>query len=177
MLKAKLKEAVICFGAGRVTLRYPFEPVQVPPKFRGKIEFDARKCIACGGCANVCPPRCIVIEDSGEVARLTFHLDRCIQCARCYEVCPEEAIWPTDQFETATPDKSDLRSDLVVWMSTCQRCGRCFEIDNAIDRFHSKRWRGRGPGEENKHGIFPVKPPIDLVQPRPLVREEREDKK
>ena len=41
MFKAKLKEAVICLGAGRVTLRYPFEPAQVPPKFRGKIEFDA----------------------------------------------------------------------------------------------------------------------------------------
>jgi hypothetical protein len=66
---------------------------------------------------------------------------------------------------------------MLLWMSSCQRCGRCFENDNAIDRFHSKRWRGRGPGEENKHGIFPVKPPIDLVQLRPLVREEREDKK
>jgi Pyruvate/2-oxoacid:ferredoxin oxidoreductase delta subunit len=110
----------------------------------------------------------------GEVARITLHLDRCIQCARCYEVCPEEAIWPTEQFETASPDKSDLKSEWVNWMSTCQRCGRCFEIDNAIDRFASKRWRGRGPGEENKHGIFPIKPPIDFF-PRPsLVREDKE---
>jgi len=42
MFKAKLKEAVICLGAGRVTLPYPFEPTHAPPKFRGKIEFDAR---------------------------------------------------------------------------------------------------------------------------------------
>jgi hydrogenase-4 component H len=176
MFKSKLKEAVICLGAGRVTLKYPFEPSVVPPKFRGRIEFDARKCIGCGGCANVCPPRCIVIEDTGEVCKLTLYADRCIQCARCYEVCPEGAIWPTDEFESATPDKADLTSELTVWMSSCQRCGRCFEIENAIDKFDSKRWRGRGPGEENKHGIFPVKPPLDFVPPGPLVREAQEDR-
>ncbi|MBP6963638.1 MAG: 4Fe-4S dicluster domain-containing protein [Armatimonadetes bacterium] len=174
MFKAKLKEAVICFGAGRVTLKYPFEPAAAPPKFRGKIEFDARKCIGCGGCANVCPPRCIVIEDIGEVSRLAFHLDRCIQCARCYEVCPEQAIWPTQQFETATPDKSDLESEMTLWMSSCQRCGRCFEIDNAIDKFHSKRWRGRGPGAENERGTFPLKPPLDFIPAGPLVRGEED---
>jgi len=174
MFKAKFKEAVICLGAGRVTLPYPFEPVEVPAKFRGKIKFDARKCIGCGGCANVCPPRCIVIEDMGEVSRITFHLDRCIQCARCFEVCPEDAIWATDEFETATPDKSDLKSEMTLWMSTCQRCGRCFEYDNVIDKFSSKRWRGRGPGDENKHGIFPTKPALDFVMPKSLVRESEE---
>ena len=174
MFKAKLKEAVLCLGAGRVTLKYPFEPSEVPPKFRGRIMFDAHKCTGCGGCANVCPPRCIVMEDIGEVTRITFYLERCIQCARCYEVCPEDAVWPTDQFETATPDKSDLTSEMTLWMSSCQRCGRCFESDNAIDKFHSKRWRGRGPGEENKHGIFPTKPPIYFMPPKQLVREEED---
>ena len=175
MFKAKLKEAVICLGAGRVTLPYPFKPADVPPKFRGKIEFDARKCIGCGGCANVCPPRCIVIEDIGEIARITFHLDRCIQCARCYEVCPEEAIWPTDEFETATPEKSDLISDMVLWMSSCQRCGRCFETDNAIDKIHSKRWRGRGPGRENARGIWPIRPSIEFAPNVSLVRENEDN--
>ncbi len=118
------------------------------------------------------PPRCIVIEDIGELARITFHLDRCIQCARCYEVCPEKAIWPTDKFETATTDKSDLKSEMLIWMSSCQRCGRCFETDNAIDKFRTVRWRGRGPGEESKHGIYPAGPPIELAKPEPLVREE-----
>ena len=172
MFKAKFKEAVICFRAGRVTLPYPFEPAEVPAKFRGKIEFDARKCIGCGGCAKVCPPRCIVIEDIGELSRITFHLDRCIQCARCYEVCPEDAIWPTEQFETATPDKSDLKSEMLLWMSTCQRCGRCFETDNAIDRIPTKRWRGRGPGAGAVPGVYPAGPPIELVRPESLVREE-----
>jgi hydrogenase-4 component H len=176
MFKAKWKEAVICFGAGRVTLPYPYEPAVAPAGFRGRIEFDARKCIGCGGCANVCPTRCIVIEDTGEVSRITFHLDRCIQCARCYEVCPENAVWPTEKFETSTPDKDDLISEMVIWMSSCQRCGRCFEIENAIDALPKRRWRGRGPGKGNEHGIFPIKPPIDFVRPQSLVREGEEKK-
>ena len=49
---SKLKEAVICLKAGRVTLPYPVQARPVPEKFRGRPIFDAAKCIGCAGCAN-----------------------------------------------------------------------------------------------------------------------------
>ena len=45
MLLSKLKEALICLKAGRVTLTYPFKPApQVAPNFRGKLTIDIEKC-------------------------------------------------------------------------------------------------------------------------------------
>ncbi|NIR01643.1 MAG: 4Fe-4S ferredoxin, partial [Gemmatimonadales bacterium] len=63
---SKLKEAIICLRAGRVTLPYPFAPNPPAPGFRGTVSVDAEKCIGCGGCANVCTPRAIVVSDPSQ---------------------------------------------------------------------------------------------------------------
>ena len=141
MFKSKLKEAIICFSNLRVTLPYPYEPRIPEDDFRGKIEIDQRKCIACGGCANVCPARLIRFFDDGEKTRMVFHLDRCTYCGRCAEVCPENAIVMTKEYETVTNDKDDLTIEQEIYMATCQRCGRCFETDNMIDKIPTKRMR------------------------------------
>lgn len=135
MIVSKLKEAIICLGAGRVTLPYPFAPHSPAPGFRGTVSVDAEKCIGCGGCANVCTPRAIVVSDpSQETRALDFFLERCTYCARCAEVCPEKAITVTEQFETATNDVEDLHIRVEVFMGSCQRCGRCFETSTALDK-------------------------------------------
>ena len=142
MFKSKIKEAAICFSNLRVTLPYPFGPgAEVAEGFRGKLDIEATRCIGCGGCANVCPARLIRFEDDGEKTRIAFILDRCTYCGRCEEVCPENAIEMTTQFETSTNDKSDLYIDLELYMSTCARCGRCFETENSIDRIPTRRMR------------------------------------
>ena len=135
MIVSKLKEAIICLRAGRVTLPYPFAPNPPAPGFRGTVSVDAEKCIGCGGCANVCTPRAIVVSDpSQEMRVLDFFLERCTYCARCAEVCSEEAISVTDQFESATNDVADLHIRVEVFMGSCQRCGRCFETSTALDK-------------------------------------------
>jgi len=135
MIVSKLKEAIICLRAGRVTLPYPFAPHPPAPGFRGMVSVDAEKCTGCGGCANVCTPRAIVVSDpSQEIRVLEFFLERCTYCARCAEVCPEEAISVTEQFETATNDVGDLHMRVEVFMGSCQRCGRCFETSTALDK-------------------------------------------
>lgn len=142
MLKAKFKEAVICFSNPRVTLPYPFgEGAEVTEGFRGKIDIDQTKCVGCGGCANVCPSRLIRFYDEGNKTHMEFILDRCTYCARCAEVCPEQAIIVTLEFETATDDKTDLYIEQDLYMATCARCGRCFESDNAIDKIPTRRHR------------------------------------
>jgi hydrogenase-4 component H len=127
MLLSKLREALICFRAGRVTLGYPFTPREPPPGFRGKIVVDPDRCFGCGGCAHVCPAGVITVRDADQYTReLDFHWSRCTYCGRCAEVCPEGAITLSPQFETATNRREDMEIHLRVFMGPCQRCGRCF---------------------------------------------------
>jgi len=135
MILSKLKEALICFKAGRVTLPYPFAPREPEDGFHGRVVVDAEKCVGCGGCAEVCPPRCIEVSDPNAEKRvLDFFLERCTYCARCAEVCPEEAVTVTKEFETATNDRQDMHMHVEVFMSTCRRCGRCYEPPTPLDR-------------------------------------------
>ena len=143
MILSKLKEAIICLGAGRVTLPYPFAPRPPAAGFRGLLSVDPERCTGCGGCANVCTPRAIVVTDPLQEKRvIEFFLERCTYCARCAEVCQEKAITVTEQFETATNDVNDLHLKVEVFMGSCQRCGRCFEPATPLDKMMVTGFRG-----------------------------------
>lgn len=137
MIGSKLKEVMICARSGVVTAPYPLgpPPAPLPAGFRGKVEVDVDKCVGCGGCANVCPARAFVIQDPSQEQRvITLYRDRCTYCARCEEVCQEGAIRLTLEFELATDNRSDLTDRMEVYMSSCQRCGRCFKPQTPLDR-------------------------------------------
>ena len=46
-------------------------------------------------------------------------------------------------FELATGDRNDITQNLELFMLTCQRCGRCYdlEIRNAIDKLDLRGYR------------------------------------
>jgi hydrogenase-4 component H len=139
---SKLKEVVICLKAGRVTLPYPQEARPVPPKFRGRPIFDAAKCIGCAGCANHCPAREILVFDVCQEIRILRYLGRrCTYCGRCADLCPEKAITMSQEFENATPQIGDIQQRLELFMSTCQRCGRCFKEAAFIEQLKMKGYR------------------------------------
>jgi len=141
-LMSKLRETVLCLKAGRVTLPYPAEPRPVPPRFRGRPIFDAAKCIGCAGCANNCPAREILVCDVCQELRIIQYLGRrCTYCGRCADVCPEKAITMSHDFETATEKIVDLQQRLDLFMSTCQRCGRCFGEPSPLERLKLKGYR------------------------------------
>ncbi len=149
-LLSKFRETVICFKAGRVTLPYPAQPRPVPSTFRGRPIFDPVKCIGCGGCANNCPAREILLCDPCQEIRILQYLGRrCTYCGRCADLCPEKAITMSKDFETATNRIGDLQQRLELFMSTCQRCGRCFPAPTLeqlklkgyrVDDVQQERW-------------------------------------
>ena len=139
---SKLKEALICLKAGRVTLPYPAEARPVPPNFRGRPIFDATKCIGCAGCANNCPAREILVIDLCQEIRILKYLGRrCAYCGRCADVCPEKAVTMSHEFENATNNISDIGQTLELFMSTCQRCGRCFKEPSPLEQLKMKGYR------------------------------------
>jgi hydrogenase-4 component H len=139
---SKIKEALIGLKAGRVTLPYPAAAAPVPARFRGRPLFDAAKCTGCGGCANNCPAREILLFDVCQEVRVLQYLGRrCTYCGRCADVCPEKAITLSLEFETATPRVGDLLQRIELFMSTCQRCGRCFKEPSPLEQMKLKGYR------------------------------------
>lgn len=139
---SKLQEAVVCLKAGRVTLPYPVKSQPVPEKFRGRPLFDAAKCTGCGGCANNCPAREILLFDLCQEIRIVQYLGRrCTYCGRCADVCPEKAITMSHEFETGTNAIGDIQQRVELFMSTCQRCGRCFKEPSALEQLKLKGYR------------------------------------
>jgi hydrogenase-4 component H len=139
---SKIREALVGLKAGRVTLPYPAQSRPAPQGFRGRPIFDPDKCIGCGGCANNCPAREILVSDVCQEIRILKYLGRrCTYCGRCAEVCPEKAITMSLDFETATNKIGDLEQKLELFMSTCQRCGRCFKEPTPLEQLKLKGYR------------------------------------
>ena len=143
-LTSKIKQLMLVAKPGVVTLDYPLQPAPAPQTFRGQPTWNHHKCIGCGGCANHCPARCILTRDVCQELRvMLYDGTRCTYCGRCADVCPEDAITMSNTFQTASDDKDDVTTRMELFMMTCQRCGRCYEMENsnAIDRLDLKGFR------------------------------------
>ncbi len=143
-LWTKIKQLTLFRKAGRVTLKYPFEPRPAPEGFRGQPLWDHTKCLGCAGCANHCPARTIFLRDLCQELRvLLYDSSRCTYCGRCADLCPEKAITMSDKYELATDNREDITQTIELFMMTCQRCGRCYdmEIKNYLDRLQTLGYR------------------------------------
>lgn len=89
-----------------VTIRYPEEKREYPPRSRGVHRLMLRqdgtvRCVACMMCSTICPAQCIYIvagereDDTGiEKYPVSFEIDElvCVVCGMCVEACPCDAI-------------------------------------------------------------------------------------
>ncbi len=129
---------------GVVTLNYPFEPRPAPENFRGAPTWDHHKCVGCGACSNHCSARCILVRDVCQELRvMLYDGSRCTYCGRCAEICPEDAITMTAEYEIATENRDDITERMELFMLTCQRCGRCYDMENSnvIERLDLRGYR------------------------------------
>ncbi len=92
------------------TVRYPYEKITLPERFRGRIRFSANKCIGCKMCMRDCPSSAITITKVGDKQfQAEFDLDKCIYCAQCVDTCPKKALEITGEFELAQLNRSKLK--------------------------------------------------------------------
>jgi hydrogenase-4 component H len=136
-LVSKIRQVFMVLRPGVVTLKYPFEPSPVPENFRGAPVWDHHKCVGCGGCADHCVARCILVRDVCQELRVMFYDgSRCTYCGRCADVCPEDAIRMSEAYQLACDSQEDVTTRMELFMLTCQRCGRCYEMEtkNPLDR-------------------------------------------
>ena len=49
---------------------------------------DENKCSGCYACYNVCPKKCILVEDNGDTTKANIDENECIHCNLCKKVCP-----------------------------------------------------------------------------------------
>lgn len=97
------------------TEQYPFVKTEKPAKFRGKLKFDAAKCIGCKICMKDCPANAITINKVGEKQfEAVIDLDKCIYCAQCVDSCPKKALEASKEFELAQLDKKKLKVKINV---------------------------------------------------------------
>jgi hydrogenase-4 component H len=106
----------------RSTVRYPFEPLQLPIYFRGRVVIDAERCRGCGTCVRDCPSDGLKLE---RVDRNTFTLihfpDRCANCGQCEASCRFGAIRLTNAYVPATLAREEL-AEVLVERSEDQAC-------------------------------------------------------
>jgi len=127
----ELKEAITALFKGPYTSKFPFGPVKVAERFRGK-PVPSENCIGCKACAEVCPMRAIEVKDvlGKETAsrQMIWHLDECHYCGQCQLYCTTHDDLPpgvrlTGEFDLASFDRPSMVSKTERQaLALCEMC-------------------------------------------------------
>jgi NADH-quinone oxidoreductase subunit I len=98
------------------TIQYPEQRPFLHNRFRGCLEFEADKCIACGLCAKACPNNVLEVETATEegskkkkLVRYNIDLQYCMFCNLCVEACPHDCLRFNHNFELTQGQRSDIK--------------------------------------------------------------------
>ncbi len=123
-----LREALASLFSKPFTTRFPADPFQPDESFRGRPRFVDEGCVACGACAQVCPPKCIEVIDDLDpehpTRTLVQHLDACIWCGQCERHCPTGAgIELTREWDFLGVRPEDFEERVQKELLLCEICG------------------------------------------------------
>jgi len=95
------------------TVTYPYDRGNVFTNVRGKLVFDASKCVGCRLCVRDCPAKAIEIEKTGDKEyKAVLEIDKCVFCGQCVDSCNKGAIQCTPEFELAGLDRKSMKVDI-----------------------------------------------------------------
>ncbi|MDD3890368.1 MAG: NADH-quinone oxidoreductase subunit I [Syntrophomonadaceae bacterium] len=104
------------FFQREITEQYPEEMPHLYERYRGSLNFDFSKCIACGICASTCPNNVISLETVKDEATkkrklitYTIDLQYCMFCNMCVENCPKNCLSFDHNFELSQFKREDIK--------------------------------------------------------------------
>lgn len=107
-----IKEAVSQLFSKTSCEMYPAVPSEAAPRYRGRIKYDADKCIGCGMCQRVCAGGAITMDkeevEEGTKITLTFNLGSCTFCNTCADFCSTKSIELTGDYHMIATKEEDL---------------------------------------------------------------------
>ena len=107
-----IKEAVSQLFSKTSCEMYPAVPSEAAPRYRGRIKYDADKCIGCGMCQRVCSGGAITMDkeevEDGTKITLTFNLGSCTFCNTCADFCSTKSIELTGDYHMIATKEEDL---------------------------------------------------------------------
>jgi NADH-quinone oxidoreductase subunit I len=117
--KGLLKGLGITFGhtfEKKYTIQYPEQMPHLENRFRGCLQFEPDKCIACGLCTKTCPNGVLTLETVKDPATnkkqpvsYTINLQYCMFCNLCVEICPKSCLYFDHNFELAKYNREDIK--------------------------------------------------------------------